>query len=624
MDEMRRCPVVLTREADWRAEQILVFEALNESDYMANLHLLLLSRDREVRVRIGVFPGFPTRLAIPLAVAGGGTLFLERTPGRFKATVGGGNLPFAELAEIRIDCEDVARDKIAITAVAVHDTMPDDYPMPAEPLVDELHQWRQRDWPGKASSLGEVRQGLHAELAGSEPAWPGDWSVYGGWQGRKFEATGWFRTEHDGRRWWLVDPDGNAFWSAGVDCVRMQQEVNANGLESLFEPPLPSRESAPELWAGRGFDALSHNLSRTLPDNWQASWRELTRRRLIGFGFNTIGNWSDRELQRTAKLPYVFTMADFPSTAQPLFRDFPDVYSEEYTTNCARFAEQLAAIRDDRHVIGYFMTNEPKWAFLTDFDLGRQLLLDARPSATRDAFVAFLKARHAGIAELNAAWGCTLSAWDDLARPLDLRPCPKSAKDTLAFTHEAVTEYVTRPAAACHGVDPHHLNLGLRWAWIHHDYQLAGCEVLDLFSINCYQLAPPAETIAELSRQTGKPVMIGEWHIGALDRGLPSGGIRNCATMDESVAAYRYYLEQAAAIPELVGAHYFQWTDQHVLGRFDGENMQIGLHDITYRPYAEHLAALPDIHARAYRIAAGQAEPCDRPPVTVPWGTLVG
>jgi len=87
MLQTRRCPVVLPRSADWRAEQILVFEATNEGDSMANLHLMFASADREVRVRIGLFPGFPTKLAIPLAVAGGATLFLDRTPGRFKAVL---------------------------------------------------------------------------------------------------------------------------------------------------------------------------------------------------------------------------------------------------------------------------------------------------------------------------------------------------------------------------------------------------------------------------------------------------------------------------------------------------------------------------------------------------------
>ena len=40
---------------------------------------------------------------------------------------------------------------------------------------------------------------------------------FGGWKGKRFEATGFFRTDHDGERWWLVTPEGNAFLSLGIN-----------------------------------------------------------------------------------------------------------------------------------------------------------------------------------------------------------------------------------------------------------------------------------------------------------------------------------------------------------------------------------------------------------------------
>ncbi len=39
---------------------------------------------------------------------------------------------------------------------------------------------------------------------------------FGGWKGKKFEATGFFRVEKD-ERWWLVTPEGNAFLSFGIN-----------------------------------------------------------------------------------------------------------------------------------------------------------------------------------------------------------------------------------------------------------------------------------------------------------------------------------------------------------------------------------------------------------------------
>jgi hypothetical protein len=619
-------PVVLNRQPGWRGDQVLVFEALNRAEHMINLVVEFRGRGRKVDVRVGIFPGWPARIAIPIDVASGKTLFLDRTPGRFKAIVQGANLAFDQIDSIRLAAAPGAERDVEIRDARLADAMPAEYGFPAKPLIDGLHQWRARDWPGKAKTLDEVREALRAELKGPEPAYPDGWSAYGGWKGKTFEAAGFFRARHDGARWWLVDPDGCAFWSAGVDCIRTRSEANVAGIEAVFDPPLPARDAAPHLWSDRGpsrlFDGLGHNLERALGPTWREDWLALTRRRLIASRFNTIGNWSDADLQRRARVPYVFTMRDYPRTQRMLFRDFPDVYAEEYEARCREFARPLEAIRDDRCVIGYFMTNEPQWAFVSQFDLGRQLLRSDEPSATRDAFIAFLKDRHGDVGRLNAAWKTSFASFDDLRRRHDPDAFPGCREDTQAFTRRAVERFVAFPAKACRAADPNHLNLGLRWAWIHSDYQLAGGEHLDAFSINSYQPKPNPETIARIVEKTGKPVLVGEFHIGSLDRGLPSGGILNTRTMAESVKAYRYYIENAAAIPGLVGAHYFQWNDQHVMGRFDGENMQIGLHDITGRAYPEWVETCRAVHPALYEIAAGKRKPFDEKPKTVREGTL--
>jgi len=51
---------------------------------------------------------------------------------------------------------------------------------------------------------------------------------FGGWTGRRFEATGFFRLEKD-ERWWLVTPDGNAFLSFEINHLHAEfwrQEYN--------------------------------------------------------------------------------------------------------------------------------------------------------------------------------------------------------------------------------------------------------------------------------------------------------------------------------------------------------------------------------------------------------------
>jgi hypothetical protein len=110
------------------------------------------------------------------------------------------------------------------------------------------------------------------------------------------------------------------------------------------------------------------------------------------------------------------------------------------------------------------------------------------------------------------------------------------------------------------------------------------------------------------------PAMIGEWHFGALDAGLPASGIGRVATQADRGRAYRIYVEDAAAQPWCVGVHYFTLYDQSALGRFDGENYQIGFLDVCHRPYEPLTEAARTSHERLYEVAAGQAKPFDDPP----------
>lgn len=48
----------------------------------------------------------------------------------------------------------------------------------------------------------------------------------------------------------------------------------------------------------------------------------------------------------------------------------------------------------------------------------------------------------------------------------------------------------TRCYMAAHKVDPDHLNLGIRYAWIHNPVQVVGCEHFGVFDINCYDFDP--------------------------------------------------------------------------------------------------------------------------------------
>jgi hypothetical protein len=76
--------------------------------------------------------------------------------------------------------------------------------------------------------------------------------------------------------------------------------------------------------------------------------------------------------------------------------------------------------------------------------------------------------------------------------------------------------------------------------------------------------------------------------------------------------AYRYYIEQGFVRPEIVGLNYFEWLDEPVNGRYDGENFNIGVMDVCHQPYPELIQGIQTTNERLYPVANGQIQPFDK------------
>ncbi|MEO0279019.1 MAG: beta-galactosidase, partial [candidate division WOR-3 bacterium] len=304
----------------------------------------------------------------------------------------------------------------------------------------------------------------------------------------------------------------------------------------------------------------------------------------------------------------------YPSTTVMLFRDFPDVFSVEFQEASRRYVQVLKNFHKDPYLIGYFMRNEPLWAF-GRHNLAARMLEDNPGSATRRALAQWLQKRYGSIEALNKAWSVNLSNFDAFVTNLFYRvdfSSPKAAEDLWEFSKEMVRLYVAIPVQEARKVDPYHLILGMRYAWISSELLLVAGESFDVFSINCYNMEPCLSSIEQIAKATGKPVIIGEFHFGALDRGLPSTGLRAVTSQQERGIAYRRYVELAAANPNIVGVHYFTLNDQTVLGRFDGENYQIGFVDVCSKPYEELVEAAKQTNQRLYLICDGKVKPFEK------------
>ena len=100
-----------------------------------------------------------------------------------------------------------------------------------------------------------------------------------------------------------------------------------------------------------------------------------------------------------------------------------------------------------------------------------------------------------------------------------------------------------------------------------------------------------------------RPILIGEFQFSTSlpGRGRFAPNIVAGSTEKERATAYLRYLQGALLHPNIVGAHWFQFRDQPLTGRSDGEGFQTGFVDIADTPYREMTAISREIGENMYR-----------------------
>jgi hypothetical protein len=573
---------------------------------------------RVFRVTYGLLNQCGARMRIPLSAADQERWLLGREGGFLKVLCWGDAVDVRQVDRIELTVHRKGPDPVrwCMSPLAVAPSAPPrlDRPvLPAGPLLDDLGQSTLHDWPARSRSSEEVTARLRGQLAAvGDARWPHDFSRWGGWSGRRLDASGFFRTHHDGRRWWLVDPDGHPFWSTGPNCVLGVVDSDCRSLEDalawLPEPDGPyaqAIDASADGSDGPVVNFLGANLLRAFgADRWKPAWAELALATLRAAGFNTVANWSEWEIARAAGFPYVRDLDPTWADTPLVYRDFPDVFHPAFATDAAALAGQLTSTVGDPALIGYFLMNEPTWGFATETPAAGMLRNTTGGPARRE-LAAFLARRHGDDAGLADAWGgeATLAAVESGAWRGGLSAAAEH--DLADFSAVMVERLFTTLTEACRAVDPDHLNLGVRYYTVPPDWALAGMRSFDVFSMNCYRNRVPAVELGAVSEAVDAPIIIGEWHFGALDAGLPASGIGHVRDQAARGQAFRVYLEDAVSQPWCVGAHYFTLYDQSALGRFDGENYNIGFVDVCHQAYEPLVAAARATHARIYAVGHG-------------------
>ncbi len=495
--------------------------------------------------------------------------------------------------------------------------------LPKGKLLDSMGQSMIHSWKGKTSGLDEMKSNLQQRLKKSNHTFPTHFSKWGGWQKKKLrEGSGFFGAHQDDNRWWLVDPDGYLFWSAGIDSVRVDTSANIHLLEDALEfLPAQDGEFAEVFSENQGqlhLNYLAANYIRTFGSNgWRDKWATIALDELKRLRFNTVGNWSEWGYASKAKFPYVRPMHFTADLTTNIYRDFPDVFHPDFEKDGAAYAQTLVETKDDPALIGYFMMNEPTWAFSRELP-AVGMLYNNQASATRTHLAEFLKKKYVSKEKLAANWNMDVNFKAIEKGKWQGEFSKEALSDLELFSELMVEKYFGSLSAACKKVDPNHLNLGIRYQGVPPQWAVAGMKSFDVFSMNNYREKVPFEVTQEIHALLQMPVMIGEWHFGALDVGLPSSGIGHVRTQADRGKAYRVYFEDAAANPYCVGVHWFVLYDQSAIGRFDGENYNIGFLDICNRPHQAICSAAMKSHESMYEIATGKIKPYNDAPEYLP------
>ena len=104
-------------------------------------------------------------------------------------------------------------------------------------------------------------------------------------------------------------------------------------------------------------------------------------------------------------------------------------------------------------------------------------------------------------------------------------------------------------------------------------------------------------------KRLDKPAIIGEFNMGALDRGIYPAPVGTSSQADRA-RMYQDYVNSAVDHPAFVGCHFFQYLDEPLTGVDgfgDGENTYSGLVTVADSVYPEMVEAAKRVHAEMYR-----------------------
>lgn len=372
--------------------------------------------------------------------------------------------------------------------------------------------------------------------------------------------------------------------------------------------------------SGETFSFYRANLERRYgeptPQSYLQDWRQVTLDRMKSWGFTSFGNWVDPTFYANEQVPYFangWIIGDFQtlSSGEEVWAPMPDFFDPVFKDRARATISVVAEeVQGSPWCVGIFIDNEKSWGFREGSVQQRYGIIldalsrDATDSHAKAAFSALLLNKYGSIESLNSAWQTAFTSWQEVEQGQSFDAFTSAMEADLSLMLEALAEeYFKTVDATLEEYLPEHLYMGARMAsWGMPDEVVkAALRHSDVMSFNIYTEGLQEEAWSFFA-DIDKPVVIGEFHIGAVsDTGLFHPGLVMASDQADRARMYKEYMATVTSNPYLVGAHWFQYTDSPLTGRaFDGENYNVGFVNIADIPYPEMVAAARSIMQDLY------------------------
>jgi hypothetical protein len=436
---------------------------------------------------------------------------------------------------------------------------------------------------------------------------------FGGWTGRKFDATGFFRVEKDDR-WWLVTPEGNAFLSFGINHLH---------------PDIWQQDHNRGAWMNRlGLENMEwHAFSAALRNWFLETCRE--------YGFNTAGVHTSLNVLNKPRpeLAYMqpIHFVDIPHWKKEIpDENFRDVFSPEFEQHCTGMAKRIAApVRDDPCLLGYSMTD---CTLFTEEDCRERpdVIGGARREARigwprrlrnlpgdapgKQAYVRTMQDLYQGrIDAFNTTYGTHFESFDALASAEDWRPRTRlsnanETRDNIEFLQRVVEKYYQTARDAIRRHDPNHMFVGDKL-----NANTDSCDtVLPVTSkftdIIFYQMYGRYEVqkpgLDRWSKLADLPIINGDSAFTMVTDTMPRPYGPVADSLAQRAAWTEEFFRNAFARPEFVGWHYCGLIDATNQMPRKRDRQHSGLLDGYGTPYPELKKVLKACTSELYSIAA--------------------